>query len=142
MIQKYTYRQKRVDEKRVPHKKRVSSPPPPPPSSADEKDPRISKRKTKMQQKNVEEEKKKWLKKGSTRRVSYPHPPTHPSTILIYPPRFLSRTRVAYVQVTVMSEACAERCGLTPKIDTRFAGRAVGVGFARILGKIHDANIR
>lgn len=45
-------------------------------------------------------------------------------------------------QVTVMSAACAERCGLTSRIDTAFAGRAVGVGFARILGRIHDANIR
>lgn len=45
-------------------------------------------------------------------------------------------------KVTVMSEACAERCGLTSRIDTRFAGRAVGVGFARILGRIHDASIR
>eukprot|EP00752_Nemacystus_decipiens_P005395 g4891.t1 len=45
-------------------------------------------------------------------------------------------------QVTVMSAACAERCGLASRIDKRFAGRAVGVGFARILGRIHDANIR
>jgi len=41
-----------------------------------------------------------------------------------------------------MSAACAERCGLASRIDKRFAGRAVGVGFARILGRIHDANIR
>lgn len=53
-------------------------------------------------------------------------------------PSFLSYC----VKVTVMSAACAERCGLASRIDKRFAGRAVGVGFARILGRIHDANIR
>ncbi|CAN0257120.1 unnamed protein product [Ectocarpus fasciculatus] len=41
-----------------------------------------------------------------------------------------------------MSAACAERCGLLSRIDKSYAGRAVGVGFARILGRIHDANIR
>ncbi|CAN0467239.1 unnamed protein product, partial [Discosporangium mesarthrocarpum] len=45
-------------------------------------------------------------------------------------------------QVTVMSRGCAERCGLAGRIDERFAGRAVGVGYARILGRIHDASIR
>ncbi|CAN0155150.1 unnamed protein product, partial [Ectocarpus sp. 4 AP-2014] len=45
-------------------------------------------------------------------------------------------------QVTVMSAACAERCGLASRIDKSYAGRAVGVGFARILGRIHDASIR
>ena len=53
-----------------------------------------------------------------------------------------NRATPPLLQVTVMSKACAERCGLTSLIDTRFAGRAVGVGFARILGRIHDANIR
>ncbi|CAN0495196.1 unnamed protein product, partial [Hapterophycus canaliculatus] len=43
---------------------------------------------------------------------------------------------------TVISAACAERCGLTARIDKRFAGQAVGVGFARILGRIHDAGVR
>jgi DNA damage-inducible protein 1 len=45
-------------------------------------------------------------------------------------------------QVTVMSAACAARCGLLSKVDKRFAGRAVGVGSAKILGRIHDAHLR
>ncbi|CAM9643789.1 unnamed protein product, partial [Chrysoparadoxa australica] len=45
-------------------------------------------------------------------------------------------------QVTCMSAECAQRCGLMTKLDRRFAGRAVGVGSARILGRIHDANVR
>mmetsp|Transcript_4333 Transcript_4333/g.5977 ORF Transcript_4333/g.5977 Transcript_4333/m.5977 type:complete len:251 (+) Transcript_4333:94-846(+) len=45
-------------------------------------------------------------------------------------------------QATVMSEACAKRCGLLGRIDTKFAGRAVGVGSARILGRIHSATLR
>lgn len=45
-------------------------------------------------------------------------------------------------QITVISKACAERCGLGSLIDTRYSGRAVGVGFARILGRIHNSGIR
>lgn len=63
------------------------------------------------------------------------------SSLVLYVSSISCRV-VSCVQVTVMSAACAERCGLASRIDKRFAGRAVGVGFARILGRIHDANIR
>ena len=37
-----------------------------------------------------------------------------------------------------MSAVCAERCGLTRLMDTKFAGMALGVGQARILGRVHS----
>lgn len=40
-------------------------------------------------------------------------------------------------QQTIISKACAERCGLTNKIDKRFSGIAFGVGTSKIIGKIH-----
>ncbi len=45
-------------------------------------------------------------------------------------------------QVTVMSKECAERRGLMSELDKRFAGKAVGVGSTRILGRINDAHIK
>lgn len=42
-------------------------------------------------------------------------------------------------QTTIMSQRCAERCGLLRLLDKRFAGMAVGVGKAVISGKVHMA---
>ena len=42
-------------------------------------------------------------------------------------------------QTTIMSRSCAARCGLLRLIDVKFAGTAVGVGSAPILGKVHMA---
>lgn len=40
-------------------------------------------------------------------------------------------------QMSIMSKECAERCNLLRLLDTRFQGMAVGVGSAKIVGRIH-----
>ena len=44
-------------------------------------------------------------------------------------------------QSTIISQRCAEQCNLLHKLDTRFAGMAIGVGQSKILGRVHMAEM-
>jgi DNA damage-inducible protein 1 len=45
-------------------------------------------------------------------------------------------------QSTILSKRAAEKCNLMRLLDTRFQGIAVGVGSAKILGRIHAAEMQ
>lgn len=74
------------------------------------------------------------------------HPESFGSVHMLYVPVTINGVEVqAFVdcgaQTTIMTGACAERCGVGRLIDKRWQGTVQGVGTGKIAGRVHAAQV-
>ena len=97
-------------------------------------------------QKKIEQRLKNQLINENIKYASEENPDLFAQVSMLYVNISINKVKlIAFIdsgaQSTIMSAACAEKCGLSKLIDSRFKGTAIGVGTAQILGRIHEAPV-
>ena len=111
---------------------RAVAPPPPPPPNED--DPEVQRRMfAAIEESNIATNFEQGIEHN---------PESFGRVIMLYVKCEINRVPVTAIidsgaQMSIMSRACAEKCGILRLVDKRFSGIAKGVGQTKIIGKVH-----